>query len=98
MRKILIAESNSGHGQQLGRSLRRAGQAGRSRGDVCTNTRRKEKVLGAKHTSILNIVNNLGILNADQDKLAEAHDASSVSSYFALVLKQRCQLIDAGKC
>jgi hypothetical protein len=32
----------------------------------------KEKVLGAKHTSILNIVNNLGILHADQDKLAEA--------------------------
>jgi hypothetical protein len=32
----------------------------------------KEKVLDAKHTSILNIVNNLGILNADQEKLAEA--------------------------
>jgi tetratricopeptide (TPR) repeat protein len=33
-----------------------------------------EKALGAEHTSTLDTVNNLGILYADQGKLAEAEE------------------------
>jgi hypothetical protein len=33
-----------------------------------------EKALGAEHTSTLSTVNNLGLLYADQGKLAEAEE------------------------